>query len=141
MLNLEKLSVDLMSTKSEPKPVYGALYLELQEKGIPGRTKPSVFSTISVDRDGEFMLLSSSGYTVGFNKADLDFIKSTLERHYRVFKMEFISGLDKGTQSKDFEEQFAIDLAATLKPHQLEVFLTNETRVELLALRLLDANA
>jgi hypothetical protein len=129
-----------MSAKSISKPVYGALYLELQEKGIPGRTKPMVFSTISIEKDGTFLLLSSSGYTVGVDESFLDFIKETLNRHYRIFKIEFTPGTGKGTYSCDFDEQFSIDLGATLKPSQLEAFLTGETRVDLLALRVQDAN-
>jgi hypothetical protein len=124
-----------MSTKTSPKSVYGALYLELQEKGIPGRTKPSVFSTVSIDMDGDFMLLSSSGYTVGVPEACLEEIKQTLGRHYRIFKIEFTPGTEKAKHSCDFEQQFAVDLAATLKPNQLEAFLTGETRTDLLELR------
>jgi hypothetical protein len=129
-----------MSAKTIHKPVYGALYLELQEKGIPGRTKPNVFCTVSVELNNQFMLLSSSGYTVGVQKEALEDIKQILSRHYRVFKIEFTPGEDKAMHSCDFDEQFAIDLAATLKPNQLEVFLTGETRVDLLALRLADAD-
>jgi hypothetical protein len=129
-----------MSAKTNLKPVYGALYLELQEKGIPGRTKPTVFCTVSVERNGDFMLLSSNGYTVGVQEDSLEDIKQILGLHYRVFKLEFIPGKNKGKYSCDFDEQFAIDLAATLKPNQLEAFLTGETRADLLALRLADVN-
>jgi hypothetical protein len=125
-----------MSAKSVSKSVHGALYLELQEKGITGRTKPNVYCTVSIELGNLFMLLSSNGYTVGVREEDLENIKQILNKHYRIFKIEFTPGSGKALKSADFDEEFAIDLAATLKPNQLEVFLDGETRVELLALRL-----
>jgi hypothetical protein len=119
--------------KSTEGTVYGALYLELQELGTTGRYRPPTAFTVSLGVGDDFILLSSQGITTGVKESDLEFILDTLKKIYRVSSYKFTPSTNDGKTSSGYEEEFALDLVATLNPAQARVFLKGESRTQLVS--------